>query len=29
MQLAERHIIKSIEHRFAEIDELAFKSKNL
>ncbi|MEG4230204.1 transposase, partial [Microcoleus sp. N9_B2] len=29
MQLAERHIIKSTEHRFAEIDELAFKSKNL
>jgi transposase len=29
MQLAERHIIKSKEHRFAEIDELAFKSKNL
>jgi len=29
MQLAERHIIKSTEHRFAPIDELAFKSKNL
>jgi transposase len=29
MQLAERHIIKSTEHLFAEIDELAFKSKNL
>ena len=29
MQLAERQIIKSTEHRFAEIDELAFKSKNL
>jgi len=29
MQLAERHIIQSTEHRFAEIDELAFKSKNL
>ena len=29
MQLAERHIIKYREHRFAEIDELAFKSKNL
>nr|WP_293207516.1 MULTISPECIES: transposase [unclassified Microcoleus] len=29
MQLTERHIIKSTEHRFAEIDELAFKSKNL
>ncbi|MEG4394849.1 transposase [Microcoleus sp. BROC3] len=29
MQLAERHIIKSTEHRFTEIDELAFKSKNL
>ncbi|MEG5215533.1 transposase [Microcoleus sp. ARI1-A5] len=29
MQLAERHIIKSTEHRFALIDELAFKSKNL
>ena len=29
MQLAERHIIKSTEHRFAQIDELAFKSKNL
>jgi putative transposase len=29
MQLAERHIIKSTEHRFAKIDELAFKSKNL
>ncbi|MEG4306690.1 transposase [Microcoleus sp. D3_18a_C4] len=29
MQLAERHIIKSTEHRFAEIDKLAFKSKNL
>jgi putative transposase len=29
MQLAQRHIIKSTEHRFAEIDELAFKSKNL
>ena len=29
MQLAERHIIKSTESRFAEIDQLAFKSKNL
>ncbi|MCC3450132.1 MAG: transposase [Microcoleus sp. PH2017_39_LGB_O_B] len=29
MQLAERHIIKSTEPRFAQIDELAFKSKNL
>ena len=29
MQLAERHIIKSTEHRFTQIDELAFKSKNL
>jgi transposase len=29
MQLAERHIIKSTGHRFAQIDELAFKSKNL
>ncbi|MEG4571102.1 transposase [Microcoleus sp. N3A4] len=29
MQLAERHIIKSTEHRFTEIDVLAFKSKNL
>ena len=29
MQLTERHIIKSTEHRFALIDELAFKSKNL
>src|SRR4028118_1423896 len=29
MQLAQRHIIKSTEHRFAQIDELAFKSKNL
>jgi len=29
MQLTERHIIKSTEHRFAQIDELAFKSKNL
>ncbi|MEG4488093.1 transposase [Microcoleus sp. D2_18a_B4] len=29
MQLTERHIIKSTEHRFVEIDELAFKSKNL
>ncbi|MEG4502073.1 transposase [Microcoleus sp. F6_B4] len=29
MQLTERHIIKSTEHRFAMIDELAFKSKNL
>ncbi|MCC3428879.1 MAG: transposase [Microcoleus sp. PH2017_03_ELD_O_A] len=29
MQLAERHIIKSTEHRFATIDRLAFKSKNL
>jgi putative transposase len=28
MQLTERHIIKSTEHRFAQIDELAFKSKN-
>jgi putative transposase len=29
MQLAERHIIKSTENRFVEIDGLAFKSKNL
>ena len=29
MQLAERHIIKSTEHRFALIDGLAFESKNL
>jgi transposase len=29
MQLTERHIIKSTEHRFAQIDELAFKPKNL
>ncbi|MEG4227610.1 transposase [Microcoleus sp. N9_B2] len=29
MQLTEKHIIKSTEHRFAQIDELAFKSKNL
>ncbi|MEG3931381.1 MULTISPECIES: transposase [unclassified Microcoleus] len=29
MQLTQRHIIKSTEHRFAQIDELAFKSKNL
>ncbi|MEG3925460.1 MULTISPECIES: transposase [unclassified Microcoleus] len=29
MQLAERHIIKSTEHRFAPIDKLAFQSKNL
>ena len=29
MQLTERHIIKSTEPRFAQIDELAFKSKNL
>ncbi|MFB8794094.1 MAG: transposase [Microcoleus sp.] len=29
MQLAERHIIKSTENRFVEIDDLAFKSKNL
>jgi putative transposase len=29
MQLAERHIIKSTEHRFALIDQLAFQSKNL
>ena len=29
MQLTERHIIKSTEPRFAEIDQLAFKSKNL
>jgi putative transposase len=29
MQLTERHIIKSTKHRFVEIDELAFKSKNL
>jgi hypothetical protein len=29
MQLAERHIIKSTEYRFPEIDEVAFKSKNL
>ena len=29
MQLAESHIIKSTGNRFAQIDELAFKSKNL
>ncbi len=29
MQLAERHIIKSTENRFAPIDGLAFQSKNL
>ncbi len=29
MQLAERHIIKSTEHRFLEIDKLPFQSKNL
>ncbi len=29
MQLAQRHIIKSTNDSFAEIDELAFKSKNL
>jgi putative transposase len=29
MQLTERHIIKSTEPRFTEIDQLAFKSKNL
>ena len=29
MQLAQRHIIKSTEYRFAQIDEWAFKSKNL
>ena len=29
MQLAQRHILKSTGHRFAQIDELAFKSKNL
>jgi putative transposase len=29
MQLAERHIIKSTNNRFVEIDGLAFKSKNL
>ena len=29
MQLAQRHSIKSTEHRFTQIDELAFKSKNL
>jgi hypothetical protein len=29
MQLAQRHIIKSTGHRFAQIDELAFTSKNL
>ena len=29
MQLAQRHIIKSTENRFVEIDKLAFKSKNL
>jgi putative transposase len=27
--LAERHIIKSTEHRFVEIDKLAFQSQNL
>jgi hypothetical protein len=27
MQLAERHIIKSTEHRFAPSDQLAFQSK--
>lgn len=29
MQLTERHIIKSTDYRFQEIDALAFKSKNL
>ncbi|MCL1474624.1 RNA-guided endonuclease InsQ/TnpB family protein [Argonema antarcticum] len=29
MQLAERHIIKSTEYRFAPLDKLAFQSKNL
>ena len=29
MQLAQRHIIKSTEHRFVEIDKLAFQSQNL
>jgi hypothetical protein len=29
MQLAERHIIKSTENRFVEIDGLAFKSQKL
>lgn len=29
MQLTERHIIKSTEFRFAQIDKLAFKSKKL
>ncbi|NJK69167.1 MAG: hypothetical protein HC941_23980, partial [Microcoleus sp. SU_5_3] len=29
MRLAERHIIKSTEPRFAQIDALAFQSKNL
>jgi putative transposase len=29
MQLAQRHIIKSTEHRFVLIDRLAFESKNL
>lgn len=29
MQLAERNIIKSTEHRFVEIDGLACQSKNL
>jgi putative transposase len=29
MQLAERHIIKSTENRFVEIDGLAFQAKNL
>lgn len=29
MQLTERHIINCTEYRFAQIDELAFKSQNL
>lgn len=29
MQLTEKHIIKSTDHKFLEIDALAFKSKNL
>jgi len=29
MQLAERHIIKHTEHRFAELDNASWQSKNL
>jgi transposase len=29
MQLAERHIIKQTEHRFAELDNASWQSKNL